>query len=447
MLARPTVMRLLAHEARALLTRLARVEPFVLHQTMVPAAAISPGALSAIERYLVGGRRELRTLIGRYLGWLTRGPGRIASPAEAQRQLVLLRLRFNIVLSQFDLFSAVLTQRSEHQTGVWLSGLDVFAADALHVPGGYYQPPPVICYLDRGPGAAIRRARTRLPGGGRNPVAIVRVPRERMVGSGLASSLVHEVGHQAAALLGLNVSLRPLLRGMARQGASAAWTWALWDRWISEIVADFWSVGRVGVGATLGLMSVVSLPRAFVFRLNVDDPHPFPWIRVKLSCALGEALFPHPQWQALATQWESLYPTTELSRSLGAAIQNLQATMPALVALIINHRPRALRGHSLGEVLAARERQPARLAALRAAWRHTPALLRGWSPTLAFAVLGQAKADGHVGPEEESALVGRLLTDWALHATIDTSSLCADLPRMSARSDNVSPTAAVAVGT
>ena len=61
-----------------------------------------------------------------------------------------------------------------------------------------------MCYLDRGHGAAIRRARARLPGGGMSPVAIIRVPRERMVGAGIASSLVHEVGHQAAALLDLN---------------------------------------------------------------------------------------------------------------------------------------------------------------------------------------------------------------------------------------------------
>jgi hypothetical protein len=57
---------------------------------------------------------------------------------------------------------------------VWLSGLDVVAADALALPA-YYESPPVICYLDRDVGAAIRRARTRMPGGGENPVAIVRV--------------------------------------------------------------------------------------------------------------------------------------------------------------------------------------------------------------------------------------------------------------------------------
>ena len=44
-----------------------------------------------------------------------------------------IRLRFNDVLSQFDLFTEVITQRSEHGTGVWLSGLDVLAADALRL--------------------------------------------------------------------------------------------------------------------------------------------------------------------------------------------------------------------------------------------------------------------------------------------------------------------------
>ena len=122
-----------------------------------------------------------------FLHWL-RGPGRLAPPAEQQRRFTVIRLQFNDVLSQFDLFTEVITQRSEHETGVWLSGLDVAAWDALSLPGGYFEPPPVICYLARGPGAAIRRARTRLPGGGRNPVAIIRVPRERMVGHGSGST-------------------------------------------------------------------------------------------------------------------------------------------------------------------------------------------------------------------------------------------------------------------
>src|SRR6185295_13232159 len=139
-------LRLLDDEARAMLTRLARVKPFALLEPMLPAAAISLPAQRAIESSLGNGRRELRRRIHRFRHWL-RGPDRSNSiPSEAQRRFTMLRLRFNIVLSQFDLFADVLTQRSEHETGVWLSGLDVAAAEALDLPGNYYETPPVICY-------------------------------------------------------------------------------------------------------------------------------------------------------------------------------------------------------------------------------------------------------------------------------------------------------------
>jgi hypothetical protein len=421
---------LLEQEARAMLTRLARVKPFSLHETMVPAAAVSPVAQTAIERYLANGRRTLHGLIREYLAWLSGSEGRHATPAEAQRRFTFLRLRFNVVLSQFDIFVDVLTQRSEHDTGVWLSGLDVAAADALTLPGGYYEAPAVVCYLDRGHGAAIRRARTRLPGGGENPVAIIRVPRERMVGSGIASSLVHEVGHQAAALLDLVNSLRPVLQELQQRSGQEQMAWRLWERWISEIVADFWSVAKVGIASTLGLIGVVSLPRAFVFRLNLDDPHPVPWIRVKLSCAMGRALYPHRQWDELARLWESFYPRTSLDEDRRRLFAVLEASMPSFVRLLVHHRPQALRGQSLLEAIPLQERQPARLSAYYRSWRSSPAQMRAAPPSLVFAVIGQAKADGEMSPEEESHTLTNLLTHWALRSTLDIAMICAMRPKV-----------------
>jgi hypothetical protein len=412
----PLPIWLLDQEARALLARLARVKPFALLEPMLPAAAVSPTAQTAIDNFLRVGRHELRSRIRSFMSWLRSPEGLQATPEEAQRAFVLIRLRFNDVLSQFDLFADVLTQRSEHETGVWLSGLDVVATDALKLPG-YYEPPPVICYLDRGPGAAIRRARTRLPGGKQNPVAIVRVPRERMVGSGVASSLVHEVGHQAAALLGLVESLRPTLQGLRKTGVA----WRFWDRWISEIAADFWSVARVGIASTLGLMAVVSLPRAFVFRINEDDPHPTPWIRVKLSCAIGKTLYPHDQWDRLARLWEAYYPTTGLEPATRTLFAALDAAIPSFVTVLTQHRPKLLRGAALHEVMASEERQPARLSAYFSAWQNSPRLMRSAPPALAFAVLGQARADGRLSPELESRMLAYLLTYWALRSTLDIS--------------------------
>jgi hypothetical protein len=421
---------MLDQEARALLARLSRVKPFVLSEPMLSAASLLPAAQIAIERFLASGRRELRERVQNFLIWL-KGEGQRASPAEAQRQFVYLRMRFNAVLSQLDLFNQVITQRSENETGVWMSGLDVVSADALALPG-YYEPPPIICYLDRGVGAAIRRARTRLPGGGDNPVAIIRVPRERMIGSGIASSLIHEVGHQGAALLGLVPSLRPVLQIMQRERGEP-FVWQLWERWISEIASDFWSIARVGVASTLGLIGVVSLPRPFVFRINVDDPHPTPWIRVKLSCAIGDALYPHPQWRKVARLWESYYPIADLDDERQTLLVRLQESLPEFVATLIDHRPEALRGRSLREAMNVEQRTPGRLAELFGAWNKTPRQMYRAPPSLVFAVLGQAKADGRMTPEDESDLLAKLLTFWAMRSTLDTSAYCAAIPKSRVR--------------
>jgi hypothetical protein len=422
----------LAREARALLQRLARIRPFALEIPSVLAAAVTPQAQTAIEAHMMRGRARLRTMVLDYLRWLS-GPQAQATPAEIQSRFTFLRLRFHAMLSQFDIFAEALVQRSELENGVRLAGLDVVAADALQLPGGYFEPPPVICYLVRGHGAAIRRARTRLPGGGENPVAIVRVPRERMVGSGIASSLVHEVGHQAAALLDLVNSLRPLLQALQRKGGAEQMAWSIYERTISEVIADFWAVARVGVAATTGLMGVVSLPRAFVFRVNMDDPHPFPWIRVRLSTAMGRALYPHPQWERLEQMWDSFYPLAGLDESRRRIIDLLLKTMPAFVALLANHRPRALRGRTLIEALDTEQRQPSRLAHLFQLWDGSPEQMRQASPSLVFAAIGQANANGKISPEEESRLLTNLLTYWALRGTLDASAYCGQSLRHNGR--------------
>jgi hypothetical protein len=413
-----TALQILRNETRSLLTRIDHIAPFALHTPMVPAAAIPLSAQIAIERHLTEKKRKLRAMVTGYLKWLEGPNGNDAAPTLAQRRFAFLRLRFIAILSQLDIFADVLNQRSEHGTGVWLSGLDVFAADALDLPGRYFEPTPVICFLQRGPGAAIRRARTRLPGGDSNPVAVIQVPRERMIGGGIASSLVHEVGHQGAALLDLVNSLRPALRQKINSSGEEKVAWTCWERWISEIVADFWAVAKLGISATLGLMAVVSLPRAFVFRLDMEDPHPSPWIRVKLSCAMGNALYPHPQWKRIAGVWETFYPRKGLDEKQEEVFTMLENNIPPFVRLLLGHHPMALKGSSLAAAIASPDRHPERLRKAFQGWRNSFALMRQASPTLAFAVIGQAKMDGTISPEEESKVLADLLRYWAVKITL-----------------------------
>jgi len=421
---------LLEQEARALLARLGRLKPFAMIAPMVMAASVPQAAQTAMENHLIQRRRRLHILLDEFIGWVRSPRGRSATPAAAQSKLVFLRLRFNAVLSQFHIFADVLTQRSEHEMGVWIAGLDDFAADALSLPGGYYEMPPVVCYVDRGHGGAIRRARTRLPGGDPSPVAIIRIPHERMIGSGIASSLVHETGHEASHLLDLLGPLRKVLALRQQSSQSGVPVWGYWERWISEILADFWGVSKVGVASTLGLVSLVSLPRPFVFRIDAQDPHPTPWIRVKLSCAIGKLLYPHAQWDAIAQLWNVLYPMDGLEENERATLSALEAGIPEFVQLLVNFRPPTLRGKSLREVMPLAERHPSRLADYYREWKATPAKMRIAPPSLVFAVIGQAKADGKISPETESKLLADLLSYWAMRSALDSSAICANQPRV-----------------
>ena len=67
---------MLQQEARGLLTRLARVRPFVLVEPMLTAAAPLPHTQSAIDGYLIQGRKRLLNQVHEYLRWLESEEGR-----------------------------------------------------------------------------------------------------------------------------------------------------------------------------------------------------------------------------------------------------------------------------------------------------------------------------------------------------------------------------------
>jgi hypothetical protein len=100
---------------------------------------------------------------------------------------------------------------------------------------------------------------------------------------------------------------------------------------------------------------------------------------------------------------------------------------------MIDHRPQALRGRSLREAMKVEERTPARLAAFFSAWNKAPQQMYRAPPSLVFAVLGQAKADGGLSPNDESDLLAKLLTFWAMRSTLDASAYCAAIPKSKVR--------------
>lgn len=400
-------------EAESLITRLQQVKPFSMTMPMVKGASVSDKALKEVMDLLEKGKRRLYGALINYIQKIKSLSDQDTDIESLQTEFTILKLKYNSMLDQLDIFADVLAQRGEHEVGIWLSGLDVLAEDGLAVCKDYFDVPALMVFLQRGHGAAIRRARTRLPGGDENPVAVIQIPRERMVGSGIASSLIHEVGHQAAESMELTKSLRIALEKKIAAATDHKNAWKHYERWISEILADCWAMGHLGIGATLGLMGVVSLPKYFQFRLDLDDPHPAPYIRVKLSCAFGKALFPHEQWGKLWQLWQQFYPADDLPAEKKKLLFELNEEEASFVQLVLQHKAELLKGKSIGEIFPYSQRQPDQLKQLFQQWSNSIAINKNISPTLIFAVAGQAKFDLLINAREENNLLTRQLRIWA----------------------------------
>src|SRR5215468_3835099 len=96
----PYARWMLTQETRALLTRLGRVKPFALQESMLPAANLLPASQTAIERFLTQGRRFLHSRTQKFLAWIQSPESNSSDTQQAQRAFSLLRLRFNSVLEQ-----------------------------------------------------------------------------------------------------------------------------------------------------------------------------------------------------------------------------------------------------------------------------------------------------------------------------------------------------------
>lgn len=395
-------------ETESLLNRIRNVKSFDLTMPMVNAARLSPKAEEAIQKTIGSGIKELKKIAMDFLVELKK-----PNPIEVyklQQMLTKIKLRFNAVLEQLDIFSDVVSQRGEHETGVLMAGLDRLALNGLEINTTPIDL-PIVCFLERGIGAAIRRYKTPLPGGKENPVAIIQVPRERMPGLGVGSSLIHEVGHQVAALLNLNESVEEAFKKSSIGKEKEPWL--LFTTWTSEILADFWSVAKLGIGSTMGLISVLSLPSHFIFKLVPNDPHPIPYIRVKISCAIGEKLYPDKQWEILEAQWEKQYPIDKLKPSMKELVEALELEIDEMVNVLVAHKPESLNGLSLKDIFSV-ENMPLQLRKTYNELQKDEFRLTSLNPISFFAILGQAKADQKLKIVKEGELVKNALKHWAL---------------------------------
>lgn len=406
-------VRWLAQEAQALESRLALVPRFSATIPMVAEAAPSTRALQLADSLVSRSKRALHRDVTNFTLRVSRRSGTRCDVPEAQRVYQILRNRFDALQTTVDIFADALTQRAEVGVGPILRGLDVLAQDGLRTHPQLYETPPVVCYLDRGIGGAIRRVFTNLPGGGSNGVALVRIPRERLCGNGLAS-LLHEVGHQGSALLDLPRAYTRVLLSAVRRGQLASDVGRYWITKISEVLADAWACAKLGAAGTLGLFAVLGRTPRFTFHDEPTDPHPMPWIRGCFSVAFGAAAMPHSLWAELGEMWRTLYPVSRAGDRARTLLGRIVPSIDTVARFMAEARLPELGGRSLPELLGADGVASAAMSFMfTARLGHLGWLASSVPPCTALAIVGIGRYRESMTPMDENVMISRLAREWA----------------------------------
>jgi hypothetical protein len=312
----------------------------------------SPGAWQGLERYLgLSIRRHLAAVVTRLVregeplqAMLTSA----VSPDDltaVRRHLLAFRSRYSRVEMTLLFFADAINTRTNPKMSGYLKACDILAyrsmamlLDQLGKPT-----PNALSYLEKGIGAAVLRANLRLwDGTGVNPVAAIKVTHHNLLRN---TALIHEAGHQAAAVVGWNEELASKLdAGLRAVRADVAGEWA---SWASEIAADAFAFVHTGYAAVAALHDVVADERAAVFRHTPGDPHPISYIRVLLGVEMCRQFYGAGPWDDLAQAWVNLYPLDHAPDDTRALLEASLPILPNVVRITLSDPMRAFQGRSL----------------------------------------------------------------------------------------------------
>lgn len=181
------------------------------------------------------------------------------------------------------------------------------------------------------------------------PIPVIEVPWDTVDNAWELLSLHHEVGHDIEA----DLSLRPALRSALGQQLAAAQVPAArvttWLAWLGEVVADLCALQLGGPAFADALMHLLLLPPEAVTTLDDGDPHPTPYLRVRMAAAYirtmappGSAASAHAD--RIEAQWQSLYGPAP---GLAAWAADFHTVFHAVMDTPLD----VLKGHTLRELM------------------------------------------------------------------------------------------------
>jgi hypothetical protein len=180
-----------------------------------------------------------------------------------------------------------------------------------------------------------------------------------------------------------------------------------WGSWTLELLADCWSIGLSGGAPGVdGLQRLLSLPRAWLFRMIPNDPHPPGYLRNRFALALAHRWHPHGVLSALARRVGTAQDAT--SHPSTGRIAALDCATAAVAEALAHHRFRGLGNRSFANACEIGALAPRR--ALRLLGRIGHRSLLDERPLLGLAALNFGRLTGPLEVRRFHREVGSWLT-------------------------------------
>jgi hypothetical protein len=288
----------------------------------------------------------------------------LAALDEVANSIIVFREKYMRVETLIDFYGDAINSRTNPELGAKLRAFDYVAGMSMQRalrPMGRATP-PVLTYLDKGLGASILRAGLRLwDGGTLSPVAAIKITFHNQ---DRPTAIVHETGHQVAALLGWNEELTAAIaKGLVQEGEEVA---RIWSSWATEVAADAYCFANVGLAAVAALSDVIGGSPAQVFAYNPGGVHPISYLRVLLGYAMARRFFGRGIWDDLENAWRTRYALQLAPLSLAPILVALERAVPKVVEISLLSPMRAFGGRTLAQLLDPALVSPEALAHLQA---------------------------------------------------------------------------------
>ncbi len=230
------------------------------------------------------------------------------------RKAALVEREIDRARRTYGLFFDVFIQRGT-MFGPALAACDTIAADCFQVvrraAPGLIQGPLLkpVTYLEHSfsPATFRRGVMLRRLLGEQNPFPLVRVPYERIESPWGMGVVLHEIGHNMQADLGIWQETQQAVQRRVWQVSRNAWLTRIWTRWHKEIFADVIAILLGGPASARSMKDFLAYPASRVLTFRPLGVHPVPYLRMFIQAEMLRRMGFESAARRIQRIWSALY--------------------------------------------------------------------------------------------------------------------------------------------